>query len=299
MIQPKYLRKGDTIAIVAPAGKVSKDAVLPGIELLQKQGYNVIMGNHVFDEYGVFAGSDEQRIYDLQKVLDDPSIDAILCARGGYGTMRILQRINWSNFLKNPKWLVGFSDITVLHCFLNHQQIASIHGAMPARFISNNKVSSNFTSAINALGGVTNNYDVTPNILNRTGLIDAEIVGGNLSIIYSCQSTPFEIDTRNKILFIEDLTEYHYHLDRIMLNLKLSGKLSQLKGLIVGDFSEMKDGETPFGKSAYEIIAEHVAEYNFPVCFGFSAGHCTVNNALVLGKNTQLWVKEDKVLIKN
>ncbi len=291
MIFPEFLQKGDRIRIVAPAGKVQKDKVLPGIELLQDVGYEVLAGKHVFGRNFQYAGSDEQRAADLQEAINDVQTKAIICARGGYGTIRTIEKIDFSPLLKNPKWLVGFSDVTVLHSILNKLGLASIHGAMPAFFLENKKPTRSFFSLMELLSTGKSQVETMTNSLNRAGVCSGELVGGNLSLLYSLQGTPWQIDTSGKILMIEDLSEYLYHLDRMMQNFRLTGQLKNLAGLVVAAFSEMQDNESPFGKSAYEIIQDAVKDYHFPVCFDFPVGHIPKNLSLMLGAQYRLEVE--------
>jgi len=292
MIIPPYLQPGDRIRIVSPAGKVQKDKVLPGIKLLQDEGYDVVVGKHVFDKHFQYAGTDLQRAADFQEAINDPDTKAIICARGGYGTVRIIEKIDFSPLLKNNKWIIGFSDITILHTVLNKLGLASIHGAMPGFFVENKKMTRSFLSLMELLSTGKSQFDIKAHELNRNGTCTGELVGGNLSLIYSLQGTPWQLETRGKILIIEDLTEYFYHLDRMMQNLRLAGQLKDLAGLIVGGFTEMKDNDSPFGKTAYEIIMDAVQDYHFPVCFDFPAGHIPKNLALMLGSNYHLDVAE-------
>jgi muramoyltetrapeptide carboxypeptidase len=296
MIFPEHLRKGDRIRIVSPAGKVQKDKVLPGIELLLDEGYEVLVGNHVFDKHFQYAGTDQQRAADLQEAINDPETKVIIFARGGYGTVRILEKLDFSPLLKNPKWLVGFSDVTVIHSVLNKLGVASIHGAMPVFFIENKKPTRSFFSLMELLTSGKSQLEVKPHALNRAGTCSGELVGGNLSLIYALQGTPYQLETSGKILLIEDLSEYLYHLDRMMQNLRLAGQLKNLAGLIVGGFTDMKDNDSPFGKSAEEIILEAVHEYHFPVCFDFPVGHLPKNLAVMFGDRYQLEVSENSRL---
>jgi len=290
MVFPESLKKGDRIRMVAPAGKVSKEKVLPGIELLQDLGYEVIIGKHVFGRHFQYAGTDQQRAADFQEAINDPQTKAIVCVRGGYGSVRLIEKLDFSQLLKNPKWLVGFSDITVFHSVWNKLGLASIHGAMPAFFLENKKPTKSFHSLMEALATENSEVKFEPNPLNGIGNCSGELVGGNLSLLYSLQGTPWQLNTKGKILLIEDLSEYLYHLDRMMQNLKLSGQLGNLAGLVVGGFTEMQDNESPYGKSAYEIIHEAVEGSHFPVCFDFPSGHIPKNLSLVLGATYQLAV---------
>ncbi len=292
MIFPEYLQKCDRIRIVAPAGKVSKEKVLPGIELLQDVGYEVILGKHVFDRHFQYAGNDQQRAADFQEAINDPQTKAIICARGGYGSVRIIEKLDFSPLLKSPKWLVGFSDITVFHSVLNKLELASIHGAMPAFFLENKKITKSFHSLMEVLTSGNSEVKFESHALNFKGSCSGELVGGNLSLLYSLQGTPWQLDTKGKILLIEDLSEYLYHLDRMMQNFRLSGQMNELAGLVVGGFTEMQDNESPYGKSAYEIIREAVDGCHFPVCFDFPSGHIPKNLSLVLGANYKMEVGE-------
>lgn len=297
MIFPPYLQKSDRIRIVAPAGKVSKEKVLPGIELLQEMGYEVLIGNYLFDRHFQYAGTDLQRAADLQEAISDPLTRVIICARGGYGSVRIIEKLDFTDLRNHPKWLVGFSDVTVLHSVFNSLGIASVHGAMPGSFLENKRPLKSFRSLMDVLTAGTSQMDMEANALNRRGKCSGELVGGNLSLLYSLQGTPWQLDTKGKILFIEDVSEYLYHLDRMMQNLRLSGQLKNLAGLVVGGFTEMKDNESPFGKSASEIILEAVQEYHFPVCFDFPAGHIPRNISLILGAQYSMDV-ENKCSLK-
>ena len=296
MIFPAYLQKGDRIRIVAPAGIVSKEKIFPGIELLQDFGYEVLLGKHVFDSHFQYAGTDEQRAADFQEAINDPETMVIICARGGYGSVRIIEKLNFSPLLKSPKWLVGFSDVTVLHSVLNKLGLASIHGAMPAFFLENKKPSKSFHSLMEVLTSGNSGVELKSHSLNNKGRCSGELVGGNLSLLYSLQGTPWQLATKGKILLIEDLSEYLYHLDRMMQNLRLAGQLSGLAGLVVGGFTEMQDNESPYGKSAYEIIREAVHDCQFPVCFDFPSGHISKNLSLILGATYHLEVGETCML---
>lgn len=297
MVFPSTLQQGDRIRIVAPAGLVLKEKVLPGIELLQETGYEVLIGRHVFGRYFQYAGTDEERLADLQEAFNDPKTRAIICARGGYGSVRIIEKLDFAPLLKHPKWLAGFSDITILHAVLNKLPMASVHGAMPGSYLENMKPEKSFLSLMEALTSGNSFVKMEPNPFNRSGKASGELVGGNLSLLYNLQGTPWQQDTRGKILFIEDVAEYLYHLDRMMQNLRLSGQLKDLSGLVVGGFSNMKDNDSPFGKSAFEIIREAVHSYDFPVCFDLPAGHIPKNISLILGAPYKL-VVGDKCTLK-
>lgn len=293
--QPEALKKGDLIGMVSPASRVSPEVVEPAIALLKKMGYRVLPGQHIYAQQHQFAGSDIQRSSDLQSMLDHPEVKAIICTRGGYGSLRTLQQLNWNRFLEHPKWLAGFSDVTVLHSTLNQMRVASVHGVMPRYFMENDQASFSLETLLKSLSGETLSYSFGSAPYNRTGTATGELIGGNLSILYSLRGTPYDLETEGKILFMEDLAEYLYHLDRMLMNLKTGGKLSKLKGLIVGAFTEMKDHDTPFGKNVEAIILDAVAEYDFPVAFHFPAGHQSQNLALKLGCRAQLVVDENGV----
>ena len=295
MKTPPYLKKGDTIAIVAPARKIAKEELQFAIDTFKKWGLKVVLGKNLLKTHHQFSGTDEQRTADLQQALDDKNISAVISARGGYGTLRIIDRLNFSKFKKNPKWIIGYSDITVLHSHIqNNFGIQTIHGTMPINFSKNEEA---VESLRKALFGEPLSYSFPKNKLNRKGNCKGELIGGNLSLLYALCGSSSDIDTKGKILFIEDLDEYLYHIDRMMLNLKRSGKLKNLAGLVVGGMTDMKDNTIPFGKNAEEIILDAVKEYKFPVYFGFPAGHIERNLALKLGskviieQNTEVILK--------
>lgn len=295
---PAPLKKGDTIGITCPAGYMPKDKAGACIKTLQQWGFEVMTGKTLGHESGnYFSGSDDERLNELQAMLDSDDINAILFGRGGYGLSRIIDRVDFSRFRKNPKWLIGFSDITVLHCHLNNRlRIASLHAPMAAAF---NVGENEFTHSIyRAITGKKNDYRCTPDPLNRTGKATGELVGGNLSLLAHLIGTPSDIDTKGKILFIEDIGEYLYHIDRMLLQLKRSGKLSTLAGLVVGGFTEMKDTVRPYGKDIYTIIREAVNEFDFPVCFGFPVSHDKENYALKSGVTYDLSVSARSVQLK-
>ena len=290
MISPPFLKPGDKIAIVAPARKISAAEVDLAIKTFQQWGLKVVNGQHLFGEENQFSGSDEERTSDFQAMLDDIEIKAIVCARGGYGTVRIIDKLNFNFFEQHPKWVVGYSDITVLHSHIQTQfGIETIHAIMPINF-PDEGADYSIESLRKALFGEVLEYKNTSNILNVCGNTAGKLCGGNLSIIYALNGTPSDLQTDDKILFIEDVDEYLYHLDRIMMNLKRSGKLDKIKGLIVGGLTKMNDNAVGFGKQAEEIIAGYVSDKGIPVCFDFPAGHCAKNSALILGREVSLSV---------
>lgn len=293
MIQPPYLNKGDKIGIISTARKVTKAEMEPAVRKIAEWGYIPVLGKNLFSQQNQFAGTDEERAADLQGMLDNNDIKAILCSRGGYGTIRIMEELRFIKFRKNPKWLIGFSDITALHsCFHQTLDCETIHGIMPINFPEDGTDNDSLTSLKKLISGEHLKYEFPSHVLNRKGRTDGVLCGGNLSMLYSLRGTNFDIDTSGKILFIEDVDEYLYHIDRMMMNLNLGEKLSGLNGLIVGEMSEMKDNTIPFGKTAYEIIAEAVEEYDYPVMYNFPAGHGTTNNAMIFGRKIDLKVAE-------
>ena len=300
MIQPLYLNPGDCVAIAAPARKISQQELAPAVKLLQSWGLEVVIPEHLFDEENQFAGSDDTRAALMQHLLDAPDIRAIFCARGGYGTVRIIDRLDFSNFAESPKWLVGYSDITVLHSHIHrHLGIETLHATMPIN-ISDKELrhpSPAVETMRRQMFGESLEYACPAHKLNRTGKATGLLVGGNLSMLYSLCGSESDIDTAGKILFIEDLDEYLYHIDRMMMNLKRCGHLTHLAGLVVGQMSDMHDNSIPFGRTAEEIVRDAVAEYGYPVCFNFPAGHNgTENLALKLGHPTRLTVSAEVTL---
>ena len=294
---PPYLKKGDTIGITCPAGYMAKEKAQSCIETLQSWGYQVMVGKTLgSNSKNYFSGKDEQRLNELQAMLDDDSIHAILCGRGGYGVSRIIDQLDFTKFKKKPKWIIGFSDITVLHCHLNSKlNIASLHAPMAAAFNDGGYKNIYIKSLQNALIGKKNNYVVKPHRYNKPGVAQGELVGGNLALLVNMIGTKSDIITKNKILFIEDIGEYIYSIDRMMYQLKRSGKLDNLAGLIIGEFSDIKDTERPFGKTVYAAINDIIAEYNYPVCFDFTVGHGKKNVALKVGVNYQLAISNKQV----
>lgn len=294
---PPHLQPGDTIAIVCPAGYMPQERIKACTRTLKNWGYKVVKGKTVGGKSkNYFSGTDEERLQDLQQFINDPNIDAILCGRGGYGTTRILDGIDWKAFKKNPKWIIGFSDITVLHGYMHEQlEIASIHGPMAGAFNTGDGENRFTFSLKDTLEGKPVQYISAPHPFNRTGKVNAPVIGGNLCLMAHCMGSNAEYNTNGKILFIEDIGEQLYNIDRMMLQLKRAGKLKKLKGLIVGGFSDNKDTERPFGKTAYEIIAEAVKEYRYPTCFGFPISHERENVAIAIGQKYTLEINADMV----
>jgi muramoyltetrapeptide carboxypeptidase len=293
LIQPPYLRKGDKIAIVASARKISLEEIQPAIDILKIWGLEVVLSKNLFKSDNQFSGTDNERAEDLQMMLDDASVRAIISARGGYGTIRIIDKIDFTKFKQHPKWIVGYSDITVLHSHIHNLGVETLHATMPINFTKNVEATESLRKA---LFGEQLIYEIENHPQNKKGICEGELVGGNLSLLYALTGSVSDINTEGKILFIEDLDEYLYHIDRMMLNLKRSGKLNHLAGLLVGGLTDMKDNAIPFGKTVEEIILDAVKEYNYPVCFNFPAGHVDRNMAICLGKNIQLKI-ESKVTL--
>jgi len=286
LTSPPFLKPGDCIGIVAPARKISADELHPAIQQLESWGLKVKLGKHIYSIDNQFAGTDEERLADMQQMLDDEEVKAILSARGGYGSVRIIDKFDFIRFRQKPKWIAGFSDVTVFHSHIqSHFDIQTLHCTMPINF---SKDTESTELLHKALFGELNEYTLPVHPFNRQGKSEGVMCGGNLSLLYALAATPSDIDTRGKILFLEDLDEYLYHIDRMMLQLKRAGKLAPLSGLVIGGFSEMKDNTVPFGKTAEEIILDAVKEYSFPVCFGFPAGHGAKNFPLYMGRTYQL-----------
>ena len=299
MIRPPFLKKGDTIGIAATARKISEAELMPAITKFREWGFQVLLSEALYAEDHQFAGTDQQRLSGFQKLLDNNTVKAIIIARGGYGTVRLIDEIDFTSFKKNPKWIIGYSDVTVLHSHI-HQNfgIETIHATMPLNFPKNNNESIALSSLYNALTNNNIEYIINPLSTEKTGETTGILTGGNLSLLYALSGTVSDIYTNGKILFLEDIDEYLYHIDRMILQLKRCGKLKNLAGLIVGGMTDMKDNQIPFGKNAYEIIADAVKEYDYPVCFGFPAGHIEDNRALILGRKISLAVTEKTSIIQ-
>ena len=283
---PPSLQKGDTIALVATARKNIDDNLKPAIDLLHSWGLEVVIGSSIGLDNNQLAGTDEQRAADFQQQMDNPNIKAIWCVRGGYGTVRMIDLLDFTKFKQNPKWIVGFSDVTVIHSYVNKLKIATIHGAMP---ITVGKASAESIESLRkSLFGEKLEYETSFSPANRLGNAKGEIVGGNLSILYSLMGSNAQIDCKGKILFIEDLDEYLYHIDRMMMSLKRCGCFDGLNGLIVGTMTKMKDNEIPWGKNANQIVEDVTKGYSFPIFYNFPAGHFRDNRALIFGKQVSL-----------
>jgi muramoyltetrapeptide carboxypeptidase len=296
---PPYLQPGDTIAITCPAGYMPLEKAQTCINTLQLWGYEVLIGKTLgSNSKNYFSGTDEERLHEFQAMLDAPDIKAILCGRGGYGVGRIIEQLDFTQFKKKPKWIIGFSDITVLHAHINRNyKIATLHAPMAAAFNDGGFKNKYVQSLKQALEGNKANYRCKPHRLNQTGIAKGELIGGNLALLAHVVGTSSDIQTKNKILFLEDVGEQHYNVDRMMIQLKRSGKFSNLAGLIIGGFTDMQDTQRPFGKKVYQIIKEHIAGYNYPVCFGFPVSHDKENLALKCGCNYILHVSNTAVTL--
>lgn len=291
MIQPKYLQKTATVAIVSTARKISLEKIKPAVKLLKNWGLNVVVGDTIGLEAHQFAGDDKARIADFQKMLDNPTINAIWCARGGYGTVRIIDQLDFSIFKQHPKWIIGYSDVTVLHNHIHNFGIESIHATMPLDVVKNTEKALNTLKK--SLFGQKLTYEIPAAIENKFGKATGVLIGGNLSILYSLLGSESSTNTDGKILFIEDLDEYLYHIDRMFMNLKRNGYFTNLKGLIIGEMTDMHDNSIPFGKNVKEIILDCLKDCDFPVVFDFPSGHSKDNRALILGRTISLEVEKN------
>lgn len=289
-IQPPYLKKGDTIAIVATARKHPDTLMTETKALLESWGLNVKIGKSIGLSNHQLAGTDTQRAADFQTQLNDPTIKAIWCVRGGYGTVRMIDLLDFSKFKKKPKWIIGFSDVTVLHAHINKMNIQTVHAIMPMNLKKATEEAKQ--SLYKSLFGELKNYTIVTNAMNVLGETEGVLVGGNLSILYNLSGTPSMPDYQDKILYIEDLDEYLYHIDRMMINLERTGALKQIKGLVIGGMTQMKDNTIPWGKDAYGIIEYITKKYNIPTIYNFPAGHIDDNRALILGKKVKIVVEK-------
>ncbi len=293
IFRPPILQAGDQVGIVAPAKRVSQQEMQMAIQILESWGLRVVLGKHLYKIHNQFAGTDLERTEDLQTMLDDAEIKAIICARGGYGTIRIVDKLSFERFLQHPKWLIGFSDITVLHCHLHNLRVESIHGIMPLLFPK--QTEQTIESLRKTLFGESLEIEAHPHPLNHPGRAEGMLVGGNLSLFANTIGTPSEVSTRGKILFLEDVNEYLYHLDRMMIHLYRAGKLANLAGLIIGHFTEIQDDEVSFGQTVNELIDQIVQEYNYPVCYDFPVGHEVHNMTMICGRRGRLEISREKV----
>jgi muramoyltetrapeptide carboxypeptidase len=303
LIQPEPLKSGDTISILAPSGVLNNfdNKITKAIDIFKSWGLNVVLGNHIYDKNGHFAGTDKNREKDFQKALDNKNIKAIWCARGGYGAVRIIDKLNFDNYLKNPKWIIGFSDITVIHNKLNFLNSESIHAMMITGFEDIDQNNDSLSKLKNVLFGDSLSYSIASKKNNKTGKSEGIIVGGNLTLIQSTIGSKTELKMKDKILFIEEIGEYAYHIDRMLYSLKRAGYFENCKGLIVGQISDVKKNTTDFGRSINELILDVLDEYNFPILFDFPAGHEKTNFPIILGRKVILDVSkpDSKVIFYN
>ena len=295
MIRPNYLQKGDAVAIVSTARKVSKKELIPALAILKNWKLNVVIGTSIEAEEHQFAGNDNLRASDFQEMLDNPKIKAIWCARGGYGTIRMIDLLDFSNFKNNPKWIIGYSDVTVLHSHLHQLGFETLHAQMPVSIEI--KTAACVQSLKSSLFGNNTNITIPSEVPNVTGNAKGVLVGGNLSILYSLCGSSSSISTKGKILFIEDLDEYLYHIDRMLQNLKRNGMLDQLEGLIIGGMTQMHDNDISFGQSTEEIVLSICDDYNYPIVFNFPAGHIKDNRALILGRKAELIISKTETIL--
>ncbi len=299
VIKPPHLKEGDRIGLVSTARKISKEELKPCIEHLKSWGLKVILGKHIYDIENQMAGTDEARAADMQEMLDDPSIKAIMCARGGYGTVRIVDKLYFNTFIKSPKWVIGFSDITVLHLSFHNMGYQTIHALMGINFFKDEDPRMAISTLRKALFNAPLVHTIPAHPLNKKGTAKGMVIGGNLSIIYSMMGSDSQVRTDGNILFLEDLDEYMYHIDRMMMNLKRAKMFDKIAGLVIGGMTDMNDNAVAFGKNAHEIILDAVKNYDFPVCFDFPAGHIDDNRALIMGAPAELVVGDDVTLSFN
>lgn len=296
MIYPEFIKPGALVGLVAPAGKIAPRFVELAEKYLDGIGMRHLRGKHVAGSWHQFGGTDQQRADDLNSMLHNPEVDVVWCMRGGYGAVRLLDLVRFNCLLESPKWLVGFSDITVFHALLQKEmRLASMHGPMPKNLEDGVVADSGMDQLWQFLQGKWPVYPLKPHPLNRCGQTSGRLVGGNLTILSMLKGSDLDFDPKGKILFLEEVGEYLYHLDRMMYGLKVAGKLDGLAGLVVGQMTDMQDDKTPFGASEYEIIAQVVESYDYPVLFGFPAGHDKCNWPLLMGHKVKMEVMRDRV----
>ena len=303
LIKPEFLKYGDTISIVAPSGVLNnfEDKIKSALNVFESWGLNVVLGEHIYSKYGHFAGKDIDRQIDFQKALDNKNIKAIWCARGGYGAVRIIDNLNFNNYLKKPKWIIGFSDITVIHNQLNIYNSESIHAMMISGFKEIKPTNESLVKLKNILFGEELSYSIRPHKNNKIGNSEGILVGGNLTLLQTSIGSKTELKIDNKILFIEEVGEYTYHIDRMLYSLKRAGYFDNCKGLIVGQISDVKKNTTDFGRNINELILDILDEYDFPILFDFPAGHKKINYPIILGRKIKLDITntESEVIFYN
>ncbi len=300
LIQPPYLKAGDTVAIVAPSGilKNRLGEVQQATDLLKSWGLNVVVGKHVFNQNNHFAGTDAERYEDFQKAMNNPTISAIWCARGGYGTVRILDKLDFTELRKKPKWLIGYSDITALHNQFHNEGFESIHALMCTSLTKDLvDIEESITTFKKAIFGETLSYTLKGTDYNRAGTVTAPLVGGNLTMLHTMLGSKTSIDTSGKILFIEEIGEYKYHIDRMLQSLKRAGYFDNCAGVLVGDMSKMRKNTTLWGTSVEQLILDALSEYDFPIAFNMPAGHEKDNRAMILGRTIEMTVEKDNTTV--
>ena len=302
LIRPPYLKAGDKVAIVAPSGilRERNGEIDQAIALLKSWGLNVVIGKHVYSQANHFAGTDDERCQDFQNALDDPTVNAIWCARGGYGTVRILDKLNFTKFKEQPKWIIGYSDITALHNQLHNEGFESIHAMMCVSLSEdgeNGDLKETIATFKDAIFGKPLSYALEGSKYNRVGNAIAPLAGGNLTVLHTMLGSKTSIDTSGDILFIEEIGEYKYHIDRMLQSLKRAGYFDRCKGIIVGDMTKLRKNTTPWGTSIEQLILDALSEYNFPIAFNMHAGHEKDNRAMILGRTVELVVGKDKSTI--
>ncbi|WP_341214962.1 LD-carboxypeptidase [uncultured Wocania sp.] len=300
LIQPPYLKAGDTVAIVAPSGilKNKLEAINQARALLKSWGLHTVVGKNVFNKANHFAGTDNERCEDFQRALDDPTISAILCARGGYGTVRILDKLDYTKFRNHPKWLIGYSDITALHNQFHNEGFESLHAMMCTSMQDDlDEIKETISTFKDAIFGNPLSYTLKGSEYNKTGNSSGVLVGGNLTLLHTMLGSETSIDVSKKILFIEEIGEYKYHIDRMLQSLKRAGYFDNCRGVIVGNMSNMRKNTTPWGTSIEQLILDALADYDFPIAFGMPAGHEDDNRALILGRTIKLTVKKEQTLV--
>ncbi|NJX14135.1 S66 peptidase family protein [Tamlana crocina] len=302
--QPPYIKAGDTVAIVAPSGilKNRVGEVQQAQALLKSWGLHSIVGQHIFNQANHFAGTDDERCEDFQQVLDDPKIKAIWCARGGYGAVRILDKLDFSKFKKQPKWIIGYSDITAIHNQIHNEGVESLHALMCVSLTKDlSEIDASISTFKNTLFGEPLNYTLKGSKYNRSGTATGQLVGGNLTMLHTMLGSKTSIDTSGKILFIEEIGEYKYHIDRMLQSLKRAGYFDNCNGVIIGDMTKLRKNTTLWGTSIEQLILDALTDYNFPIAFGMPAGHEKDNRALILGRTINLTVniEQSSIIFKN
>tara|TARA_R110002012_G_scaffold322106_1_gene555831 strand:+ start:15530 stop:16546 length:1017 start_codon:yes stop_codon:yes gene_type:complete len=297
LIQPPYLKAGDTVAIVAPSGILNnrQAEVQRAVKLLESWGLHALVGKHVFSKDNHFAGTDAQRCEDFQKAIDNPTVSAIWCARGGYGTVRILDKLNYTKLKKDPKWLIGYSDITALHNDFHNEGFETIHAMMCTSLTADERgLDETIVTFKKALFGDPLSYTLKGSNYNKIGSVNAPIVGGNLTMLHTMLGSKSSLDTSGKILFIEEIGEYKYHVDRMLQSMKRAGYFDNCAGVLVGDMTKMRKNTTAWGSSVEQLILDALSDYDFPIAFNMPAGHEDDNRAMILGQNVELVVGKDQ-----